>query len=459
VKKIELIEILKQVPEYKEFMTIAELNASSKKLAKEFDHVELKEIGKSREGRTIYCLKIGEGENNVLLFGFPHPNEPIGSMSLEFLSRFLAENPEFTKETGYTWYLIKAIDIDGAVLNEGWFKGEFDPIKYAKHYYRCSQSDQVEWSFPINYKKLKWETPLPETQALMRLLNELKPKFLYSLHNWDFCGVYFYVTREVGNLFTDLTEFVKSEGLPLHLGEPEIPFRKTLHDAIFQNEGIQTFYDFIEAKGIENPLEFVKSGTSSWDYLKNITNEQSFTLVCELPYFTHDSMGDNSLSEFERRDVLLQTLEYNKNNYKHAKRIFNKIKKFCDKSTRIYTAVDDYIKITRPNIDSFIYEIKTSSMYDGKATIAQAFDSNVARRYIRSLLMISMIPRLCEEAISNHTENEAEIAKIKHNLERWIEQKINKLLNGIQYKVIPIQKLVRVQIGSAFITLENLSKE
>ena len=109
---MQLIEILNQVPEYKAFLTISELDNSSKKLAKLFDHVTLKEIGKSREGRIIYCLKIGEGKENALLFAFPHPNEPIGSMSLEFLSRFLAENPEFTKETGYTWYLIKAIDID-----------------------------------------------------------------------------------------------------------------------------------------------------------------------------------------------------------------------------------------------------------------------------------------------------------------------------------------------------------
>lgn len=456
---MELIDILNQIPDYKEFMTISELDISSKKLAEKFDHVDLKVIGKSRKGRTIYRLKIGEGTENALLFAFPHPNEPIGSMSLEFLSWFLAENPEFTKETGYTWHLIKGIDIDGAVLNEGWFKGEFDPIKYAKNYYRCSQSDQVEWSFPINYKKLKWETPMPETQALMHLLNELKPKFMYSLHNWDFCGVYFYVTSGVGDLFTDLTEFVKREGLPLHLGEPEVPFKKILHDAIFQNEGVHEFYDFIEAKGIENPQEFVKSGTSSWDYLKSITHEESFTLVCELPYFTHNSIADTSLTEFERRAVLLQSLEYMKNNYKHAKKIFNKIRKFCDKSTRIYIAVDDYIKITRPNLDSSIYDVKTSSLYDGKATVAQAFDSNISRRYIRSLLPISMIARLCKDAILNHPEIEVEIAKIKNDLEQWIEKKINELLSGVKYEVVPIQKLVRVQVGSAFITLKNLSKK
>ncbi|MFX1386004.1 MAG: M14 family zinc carboxypeptidase [Promethearchaeota archaeon] len=457
--KIELKIILNQVPEYKEFLTVAELNESSKKLVKDFDHIELKEIGKSREGRPIYCLKIGEGKENAVLFGFPHPNEPIGSMSLEFLSRFLAENPEFTKETGYTWYLIKAIDIDGAVLNEGWFKGEFDPLKYAKNYYRCAPFDQVEWTFPTEYKKLKWDTPLPETQALMHLISELKPTFMYSLHNsLGFGGVYFYVTRGVGNLFSDLVDFIKKEELPLHLGEPELVFRKTLSKAIFQNGGIQEQYDFLEANGIEDPQEVIKTGTSSWDYLKSIAGEDNFTLVCEIPYFYHNSIEDISLTEFERRDLHIQSLEYRKNIFKHSKKFFGHIKKFCDKSTLIYRAVEDFVRRTRSWLNFALNEAKTSSMYRGKATVAQAFDSNISSRYY-FLADISMIARLYEEAILIHPENEVEIVKTKKDLEKWIEQKIYELLSGIKYEIIPIQKLVRVQIGSAFITLNNLLKK
>ena len=45
---MELEKILGQVPNYKEFMTIAELNESSKKLTQSFELVDLKEIGKSR---------------------------------------------------------------------------------------------------------------------------------------------------------------------------------------------------------------------------------------------------------------------------------------------------------------------------------------------------------------------------------------------------------------------------
>jgi hypothetical protein len=455
---MELIEILNQIPDYKEFMTVAELDASSKKLAKQFEHVELNEIGKSREGRKIYCLKIGAGEKNALLFAFPHPNEPIGSMSLEFLSWFLAENLEFTKEIGYTWYLIKAIDIDGAVLNEGWFKGKFNPVKYARNYYRPASHEQIEWTFPIKYKKLKFDAPLPETQALMRLMQSLKPQFMYSLHNSGFGGIYYYVTREVGTLFKNLIEFVKKEELPLHLGEPEAPFIKKLHDAIFENFGIQKTYDFAESKGVENPQEFIKSGNSSNDYLKNITDIESFTLVCEIPYFYNNAIEDTSLTKFKRRDLRIQSLEYAMDIYKYSRKIFNHIKKFCDISTRLYTAVEDYMRRMRPELGILINDAKTNPIYEERATISQAFDLNVSTKYY-DLLRISMIARLCKEAISNYPENEIEIIKIKDDFERWVEQKINELLSGIKFEVIPIQKLIRVQIGSAFITLKNLTKK
>jgi hypothetical protein len=439
-------------------MTIRDLDESSKKLADKYDHVHLKEIGKSRGGRIINCLKIGEGKENALLFAFPHPNEPIGSMSLEFLSCYLAENPEFTKETGYTWYLIKAIDIDGAILNEGWFKGDFDPLKYAKNYYRPAPYEQVEWSFPINYKKLKFETPPPETQALITLIQELKPKFMYSLHNSGFGGVYFYVSYGIENLFDEFVNFVKRENLPLHLGEPETPYIKKLHDAIFQMFGVQPQYDYLVEKGIENPTEYIKNGTSSYDYLKTVAGKESFTLVCEMPYFYHDSIEDTTLTEFERRHLRLQSLEYRKNVFIYGKKMFRYIKRYCDKSSRMYTAVVEYLRLMRPSLELEINVTKTSPEYDGKATVSQAFDLNVASRYY-SLLIVSMIVRLCEDATSLHPEVENEIKKSKNDLENWIEHKLNDLLSGTKIEVIPIQKLVRVQIGSAFITLENLAKK
>ncbi|GAH74726.1 unnamed protein product, partial [marine sediment metagenome] len=171
-----------------------------------------------------------------------------------------------------------------------------------------------------------------------------------------------------------------------------------------------------------------------YDYLKSIASEENFTLVCEIPYFYHNSIEDTSLTEFERRDLRIQSLEYMKNIYKHSKKIFRHIRKFCDKSTRIYTAVEDYIRRTRLGLELEINDAKTSSMYEGKATVSQAFDANVSSRYY-DLLNISMITRLCKEAISNYPENEVEIAKIKSDLEKWVEQKINELLSRTKFEV------------------------
>jgi len=103
-----------------------------------------------------------------------------------------------------------------------------------------------------------------------------------------------------------------------------------------------------------------------------------------------------------------------------------------------------------------INDAKTSSIYDGKATVSQTFDFNIASRFY-CLLNASMIARLCQEAIFIHPENKIEIDKIKDSVDKWITQKIDDLLRGIEFKVIPIQQLVRIQIGSIFISLENLA--
>lgn len=458
MEKVRFTEILDQIPDYKEFMTIAELDESSKKLAEKFNIVELMEIGKSTEGRTLYCLKIGEGDKNALLFGFPHPNEPIGSMSVEFLSWFLAENPNFMKETGYTYYLIKAIDIDGAVLNEGWFKGDFDPLKYAKHYYRPATYEQIEWSFPIKYKQLEFAGPPLETQALMHLIDEITPSFLYSLHNSGFGGVYYFVSREVGNIFSDLVNFVKSERLPMHLGEVEASWMEKLYEGIFKEASIQDLYDSMVIQGIENPQQVIKMGGSSVDYLKSIVDEAHFTLVCEIPYFYDKRIENTSLSEYDRRGLRLNSLEYSENLYKHSKKIFRSIRKYCSNTSRFYRALENFMWRRGAEIKMHIHDTKISPKYDGKATIAQAFDLNIANRYY-DLLYISMIPRLCHEAISNYPKNKAEIIKIKNDFERWVETEINELLKDVKFQVIPIQKLVRVQVGSAFLALKNLSIE
>ena len=102
-------KLLEGIPDYKEFLTVEEMNSSSKKLAEEHpESVSIFEIGQTRDGIELYCLKIGSGSHTALMFGCPHPNEPIGTMMLEYFSKRLAEDEELRKELDYTWYIVKA---------------------------------------------------------------------------------------------------------------------------------------------------------------------------------------------------------------------------------------------------------------------------------------------------------------------------------------------------------------
>ena len=66
----DFTKLIENVPDYKEFLTVAELDESTFRLAKEYpDVVSVFEAGKSRKGHPIYCLKIGNGSKNAFLFG------------------------------------------------------------------------------------------------------------------------------------------------------------------------------------------------------------------------------------------------------------------------------------------------------------------------------------------------------------------------------------------------------
>ena len=51
----------------------------------------LETVGASAEGLPIELLTIGHGRTPALLVGVPHPNEPIGTLTLAFLCRLLCE--------------------------------------------------------------------------------------------------------------------------------------------------------------------------------------------------------------------------------------------------------------------------------------------------------------------------------------------------------------------------------
>ena len=142
-------ELLNNIPDYKTFLTLEELDASSRALAEKYpDVVSIFEMGRTKDDYPLLCLKIGNGSKNALMFGCPHPNEPIGTMMLEYFTENLASNKALRDELDYTWYVVKAWDADGLRLNEKWLKGPYSIYNYSRNFFRPAGHRQVDWTFP-----------------------------------------------------------------------------------------------------------------------------------------------------------------------------------------------------------------------------------------------------------------------------------------------------------------------
>ena len=302
-------DLLNDIPDYQEFLTLEELNESSKRLAAAYPSVvELFEIGRTRNNRPLLCLKIGKGSKNALMFGCPHPNEPIGTMMLEHFTEALARDEALRRELDYTFYIVKVWDADGYAMNAGWIKGPYTLYNYSRHFYRPASNLQVDWTFPIDYKDLHFHDVMPETQAMKDLIDRIRPTFTYALHNSGFGGVYWYVTEDIPEVYPLLAEASLRQGIPLHLGEPESPAIVSLAPAVCLAEGIESEYDYYEKYGAQDIPKIIKSGTCSDAYSKQAYG--TFTFLTEMPYFYDARINDSTPSKFTRSEAVLRKLDW-----------------------------------------------------------------------------------------------------------------------------------------------------
>ena len=450
-KDYDLATILESVPDYRVFLTVDELKASSRQLAAQYpDAVQVLEIGRSRQGDTIEALKIGDGPRKALLFAMPHPNEPIGSMMLEVLAARLAEDRALRESLGYSWTLIKCIDPDGTRLNEGWFKGPFSVKNYARHYYRPPSFQQIEWTFPVDYETLRFDTPLPETQALMALIEKIRPDFIFSLHNSGFGGVYFYLTEDAPGLYDRFYRLVEGQDLPLHLGEPEMPYAIPYAKAVYAFPPIASMYDFLKDQTGKDPAEILKGGTSSMDYASRFCDPLG--LVCEMPYFHNPAIHDSSPSDMVRRYAILEGLATHRAELEMLEERYTAVEGELTVASPFRAAIAEMLRTWRDRLLAYENWARTDPKTERQATVAEKLDNLVIDRFYR-LLNLGMFVRLLETQIEA-TGSSPGLDAALETARTWFQARSSALEADLDYSVIPIQKLVRVQLGTALLAAE-----
>lgn len=288
----DILDRARRVPPVDGFPPVDELIAWFEDLtARHPDLITRRRIGTSRLGEPIPMFTVGNGPRAHLLFAGVHPNEPIGFRTLQHLASELVTDPVLLAESNASWHLIPCIDPDGTRLNEGWFADPADRIAYARRFYRPAGTEQVEWTFPFAHKDAYFDDVIPETQALMRVIDELKPDLMVSLHNAELGGVYYYVSEQVPGAIEALHAVAPAVGLPLDTGEPESPSLTQLAPAVFLAGSARDDYDYLESLGLD--AASMVGGEGSAEYARR---HGTVSLIAELPYWSHPAAEDTSPS-------------------------------------------------------------------------------------------------------------------------------------------------------------------
>jgi hypothetical protein len=289
------------VPSYTRFPALDELLAAFAAVEGERpDLIASELIGSSRQGESIPAYTIGDGALHHLIVGGVHPNEPIGSWTALHLLGQLVADTDLRLRLNATWHIVPCADPDGYRLNEGWLDAPERRDHYARHFYRPAPDEQVEWTFPFSYKKAHFDRMLPETKALARIIDQVRPDLYVPLHNSELGGVYYYLSRPVPPLHDLLHAIPRSLGLPLDLGEPESGHLQAYAPAIFASGTLEEAYDWAEALGLD-PYPPGSGGDSSSAYA---ARHGALSLIAELPYWRHPEANDTGLSDEPYADLL-----------------------------------------------------------------------------------------------------------------------------------------------------------
>lgn len=452
-------ELLKNVPDYKTFLTFDEMEASSRALAEKYPaSTELFEIGRTRDGNILSCLKIGNGSHTALMFGCPHPNEPIGTMMLEYFTEQLAKDEALQKELDYTWYIVKVWDIDGLKLNEKWLKGPYTLYNYSRNFFRPAGHQQVDWTFPIDYKELHFHDTIPESEAMMGLIDKIRPEFIYSLHNAGFGGVYWYLSRQTPEIYEEMREATRKQGIPMHLGEPEAPYCVEWAPAVYQALDIKSDYDYMEKYGNVDMKEAMIYGTCSAAYAKEVCD--AFTLLTEEPYFYDKRITDMSESDILRKDAVLEKLKANEESNRFIKSVLEPTRQYLDSRNPFLMALDAFSEDSSG--DATKKMVAENPEYQKKATVAEKFDNLLVSKFYK-LLSYGMLIRAHELELEKMKDNEEvnsekreALLKAAETAEKAHKELADYLEEKIDYEVVPIKKLVSIQLECGIIMAEYL---
>jgi hypothetical protein len=265
----------------------------------------IERLGRSRGGREIDLISIGAGPRSALIVGAPHPNEPIGCLTVTRMLARLAVDRRLRDASGYRWNFIPAMDIDGIALNQGWFRRPLTLESYLRDFYRPSFDAQAEYCFPLDLDGYRFDTPSPENRCWQRALEISRPTLQCSLHGADSGGSFYVISRDDRRLADLLAAQPAAFGIDLNpIGEPfaeMAPYRQ----GVTSFPAISPMIEQAVRSG-EDPKDVWNAGDSSAGYAAR--RYGTFSMTCEVPLWDDARLRDPRPSPYTLADVLDQEI-------------------------------------------------------------------------------------------------------------------------------------------------------
>lgn len=236
----------------------------------------LRQIGASRAGEPLWLLSVGPttaaaAAPSVLVVAGAHANEPVGGATALALARHLIREPA----AGTTWHFLLCADPDGAALHRT--PRPYSLLDYHRNFFRPPGPEQPEWAPSL----LSPDRLPPETLALTRLIDELRPALQVSLHGTDLGGSWVQLTRDIPGL---------AEPFGKSAAELRIPVETSASDASgWPSPGAGIFVMPEPGTTADGPFHPEDTRLSTWYHAHR---HAGTTAIVEVPMWASDLVDD-----------------------------------------------------------------------------------------------------------------------------------------------------------------------
>ncbi|EGX55969.1 3-hydroxyacyl-CoA dehydrogenase [Streptomyces zinciresistens K42] len=170
----------------------------------------LRQVGVSRAGRPLHLLSVGRTRPAVLVVAGAHANEPAGGPALLAVAERVLGERELRRDV--SWHFLLCADPDGASLHVT--PAPRSLFDYHRGFFRPAASEQPEWAPAM----LPPGRLPPETRALTRVIDELRPYLQVTLHGTDLGGSWVQLTKDVPGLAEPFAKSAAELRIPVETG-------------------------------------------------------------------------------------------------------------------------------------------------------------------------------------------------------------------------------------------------